>query len=93
MYAAAGQLVLPRTVATTHDGIQAFCPVGNTAEVLCGPRPQKYVELLWTTDLLAEAVMDEFAGMPENEWGALLDLALAKDLVAVPNYLSRVLGV
>src|ERR1700722_5756192 len=50
----------------------------NTADVLSGSRPQKYVELLWTTDPLAEAVMDEFACLPEGEWRALLDFALAE---------------
>ena len=31
------------------------------------------MELLWTTDPLAEAVMDEFARLPESEWRALLE--------------------
>src|SRR3984885_12576155 len=57
----------------------------NTADVLPGSRSKKYVELLWTTDPLAEAVMDEFARMPESEWRALLDLALAKGVDAVPH--------
>jgi hypothetical protein len=37
------------------------------------------------TDPLAEAVMDEFARMPETEWRAVLDLALEKGLDAVPH--------
>ncbi len=49
------------------------------------PRAEKYAELLWRTDPLAEAVMDEFARMPESEWRALLELALAKGLEAVPR--------
>ncbi len=49
------------------------------------PRAEKYAELLWRTDPLAEAVMDEFARMPESEWRALLELALAKGLEAVPQ--------
>lgn len=49
------------------------------------PRAEKYAELLWHTDPLAEAVMDEFARMPESEWRALLELALAKGLEAVPH--------
>jgi hypothetical protein len=66
-----------------------FVPSGysglNTSDVLRGSRPQKYAELLWTADPLAEAVMDEFARLPESEWRALLDLVLAKGLDAVPN--------
>ncbi len=57
----------------------------NTAAVLGGTRAEKYVEFLWTTDPLAEAVMDEFARMPKSEWRALLDLALAKGLDAAPH--------
>ncbi len=57
----------------------------DTVEVLHGPRAEKYVELLWRTDPLAEAVMEEFARLPESEWRALLDLALAKGLDAVPH--------
>jgi hypothetical protein len=57
----------------------------NTADVVRGSRTQKYVEFLWTTDSLAEAVMDEFALMPESEWRGLLDLALTKGLDAVPH--------
>src|SRR5271169_718625 len=54
-------------------------------DVLHGPRAEKYADLLWTTDPLAEAVMDEFARMPESEWRALLELALARGLDAVPH--------
>jgi len=50
-----------------------------------GPRAEKYAKLLWRTDPLAEAVMDEFSRMPESEWRALLELALAKGLDAVPH--------
>jgi hypothetical protein len=57
----------------------------DTAEVLHGPRAEKYAELLWGTDPLAEAVMDEFARMPEGEWRALLDRALAQGIEAVPH--------
>ena len=59
-----------------------FVPSGysglNTADLVPGSRPQKYVEFLWTTDPLADAVMDEFAALPEPEWRALLELALAQ---------------
>jgi hypothetical protein len=66
-----------------------FVPSGysglNTSDVLRGSRPQRYMEFLWSTDPLAEAVMDEFACLPESEWRALLDLALTKGLDAVPH--------
>jgi hypothetical protein len=41
--------------------------------------------LLWRSDPLAEAVMDEFARMPESEWRALLEIALVKGIEAVPQ--------
>lgn len=50
-----------------------------------GTRAEKYAEFLWRTDPLAEAVMDEFARMPESKWRALLELALAKGVAAVPD--------
>jgi ER-bound oxygenase mpaB/B'/Rubber oxygenase, catalytic domain len=50
-----------------------------------GTRAQKYAEFLWRTDPLAEAVMDEFACMPESKWRALLEVALAQGVEAVPD--------
>jgi hypothetical protein len=50
-----------------------------------GTRAQKYAEFLWRTDPLAEAVMDEFARMPESKWRALLEVALAQGVEAVPD--------
>ncbi len=55
------------------------------AGVMHGPRAEKYAEFLRRSDPLAEAVMDEFARLPENEWRAMLDLALAKGIETVPN--------
>jgi hypothetical protein len=65
-------------VPSSYSGLDA-------TDVRHGPRAEKYADLLWRTDPLAEAVMDEFAHMPENEWRALLELALAKGLDAVPQ--------
>jgi hypothetical protein len=48
-------------------------------------RAERYAELLGHTDPLAEAVMDEFAGMPESKWRALLEMALVKGAEAVPD--------
>jgi hypothetical protein len=50
-----------------------------------GIRAETYAEFLWRTDPLAEAVMDEFARMPEGEWRALLEVALAQGIEAVPD--------
>lgn len=50
-----------------------------------GTRAQKYAEFLWRTDPLAEAVMDEFARMPESKWRDLLGVALTQGVEAVPD--------
>jgi len=50
-----------------------------------GTRAEKYAEFLCRTDPLAEAVVDEFARMPESKWRALLELALVKGVEAVPD--------
>jgi len=62
----------------------AYCSL-ETAGAAHGTRAQKYVDFLWRTDPLADAVMEEFARIPEPEWRALLELALAKGIEAVPN--------
>ncbi|HSB76622.1 MAG TPA: oxygenase MpaB family protein [Terriglobales bacterium] len=50
-----------------------------------GTRAQKYGDFLWRTDPLADAVMEEFARMAESDWRALLELALARGIDAVPH--------
>jgi hypothetical protein len=50
-----------------------------------GTRAEKYAQFLWRTDPFAEAVIDEFARMPESKWRALLELALVKGVEAVPD--------
>jgi ER-bound oxygenase mpaB/B'/Rubber oxygenase, catalytic domain len=57
----------------------------DDAKVKHGSRAEKYVEFLWRTDPLADAVMQEFASIPEAEWRALLDLALVKGIENVPR--------
>jgi hypothetical protein len=57
----------------------------DIAGVVHGARAEKYAAFLWRSDPLAENVMDEFARMPEGEWRALLELALAKGIDAVPR--------
>src|SRR5580704_13028980 len=54
-------------------------------EAVQGTRAQEFAEFLCRTDPLAEAVMDEFARMPESKWRALLELALVKGVEAVPD--------
>lgn len=73
-------------VPSGYSGLDsADVPEDLTHNVPHGPRAEKYAELLWSTDPLAEAVMDEFTRMPEGEWRALLELALAQGLDAVPH--------
>ena len=57
----------------------------DSASVMHGARAEKYAEFLWHSDPLAEAVIEEFARLPESEWRAMLDLALAKGIEAVPH--------
>ena len=54
-------------------------------EAVQGTRAEKYAQFLWRIDPLAEAVMDEFARMPERKWRALLELALVEGVEAVPD--------
>ena len=66
-----------------HRLPSAYCaPEG--AEGAHGARAGKYVDFLWRSDPLADAVMQEFASLPEGEWRALLDMALAKGIESVP---------
>lgn len=57
----------------------------DLAGVVHGARAEKYADFLWRSDPLADAVMDEFARMPESEWRALLEVALVKGIDAVPQ--------
>jgi hypothetical protein len=50
-----------------------------------GSRAEMYAQFLWHTDPLADAVMNEFARIPESRWRALLEIALAKGIEAVPD--------
>jgi hypothetical protein len=57
----------------------------NLPVAVQGTRAEKYAQFLWRTDPFAEAVIDEFARMPESKWRALLELALVKGVEAVPD--------
>jgi hypothetical protein len=50
-----------------------------------GSRADQYVNLLWRTDPLADAVIDAFAPLPEKDWQAMLRLALDHGIDAVPH--------
>jgi ER-bound oxygenase mpaB/B'/Rubber oxygenase, catalytic domain len=65
-----------------HSIPSAYSSLPGTAH---GTRAQRYAAFLWRTDPLAEAVMDEFARMPESKWRALLEVALAQGVEAVPD--------
>jgi hypothetical protein len=52
---------------------------------MSGTRAEKYAEFLWRTDPLADAVVNEFARIPESRWRALLEIALAKGIETVPD--------
>src|SRR6266536_1851314 len=50
-----------------------------------GGRADKYVAFLRRADPLADAVVEAFARMPEEQWRQMLDLALDSGIEAVPN--------
>lgn len=58
---------------------------GPNTGIVRGVRAEKYADFLWRSDPLADAVMNEFAHMPESQWRALLEIALAKGIEAVPE--------
>jgi hypothetical protein len=68
-----------------HHRLPSAYSAPETAEAAHGDRAGKYVDFLWRSDPLADAVVQEFAGMPEAQWRALLDLALAKGIENVPS--------
>ena len=57
----------------------------DIACVTPGSRAEKYADLFWRTDALADAVMDEFSRMPEGAWRGILDRALSQGIEAVPD--------
>jgi ER-bound oxygenase mpaB/B'/Rubber oxygenase, catalytic domain len=67
-----------------HHYLPSAYSVREGAQATHGDRAGKYIDFLWRTDPPADAVMQDFASMPESEWRALLDLALAKGIDQVP---------
>jgi hypothetical protein len=68
-----------------HHRLPSAYSAPEGAEAAHGARAGKYVSFLWRADPPADAVMQEFASMPEVEWRALLELALAKGIEHVPS--------
>jgi len=50
-----------------------------------GDRADKYVGLLWRADPLADAVVEAFSQLPEEQWRRMLDRALSSGIEAVPE--------
>ena len=59
--------------------------VPDATGVACGVRAERYADFLWRSDPLADAVMAEFARLPESEWRELLETALAKGIETIPH--------
>lgn len=68
-----------------HPRLPSAYSVAQGVEAAHETQAGKYIDFLWRTDSLADAVMQEFATMPEGEWRALLDLALTKGIESVPS--------
>src|SRR5580765_523894 len=69
----------------TKQGYPSGCSRLDTTCVPHGSRAEKYAGLFWRTDPLADAVMDEFACIPEGVWRTMLETALAQGIEAVPD--------
>lgn len=61
-----------------------YCDL-RTASAAGQAQAGRYAELLWQADPLADAVMQEFAGIPESEWRAILESALAEGIESIPH--------
>ena len=57
----------------------------ESVESRFGAAARHYVGFLWRTDPLADAVMDDFASLPESQWRAMLETALAHGIDTVPQ--------
>src|SRR5262245_16754542 len=61
------------------------CSSLDLSQVSHGSRMEEYASVFWRVDPLADAVMDEFARMPDGAWRTMLDTALAQGIDAVPD--------
>jgi mpaB/rubber oxygenase-like protein len=66
------------SIPSAYTGLYAIRPTANSSH-------SGDVKFLWRTDPLAEAVVDDFARVPEQQWRAMLELALAAGIEAVPQ--------
>jgi hypothetical protein len=67
-----------RSLPTAYSNLE-------TARRQHGARADQYVNLLWRTDPLAEAVIESFSALPEKEWQGMLGRALDHGIEAVPD--------
>jgi hypothetical protein len=68
-----------------HQRLPSAYSAPGAAEAAQGARAGKYIDFLWRTDPPADAVIQEFSGMPEGEWRTLLDVVLAKGIESAPS--------
>src|ERR1051326_3815944 len=66
-----------QSIPSAYTGLYAMRSIVN-------PSHSGDVKFLWRTDPLAEAVVDDFARVPEQQWRAMLEMALASGIEAVP---------
>jgi len=67
-----------------HHRLPSAYSEPGSAQATHGARAGKYVDFLQCTDPLADAFMQEFSIIPEHEWRALLDQALATGIESIP---------
>jgi ER-bound oxygenase mpaB/B'/Rubber oxygenase, catalytic domain len=72
-------------MAEGTDRVPSAYSGGVVREGVSPSRVQKYASFLWRTDPLADAVMEEFARLPEGEWRGLLERALSQGIDVVPQ--------
>lgn len=66
------------SIPSAYTGLYAMRSTANSSH-------SGDVRFLWRTDRLAEAVVDDFARLPEQQWRAILEMALASGIEAVPQ--------
>ena len=74
-----------RALVDKERGLPSLYTNLEVARQKHGPRADKYVALLRHGDPLADAVVEAFAGMAEEEWRQMLHIALERGIDSVPN--------
>ena len=67
-----------QSIPSAYTGLYAMRSVANSSH-------SGDIKFLWRTDPAAEAVVDDFARVPEQQWRAMLEMALASGIEAVPQ--------